>query len=179
MAQFVAFASNVEVNGNTVMAIAAGMGPAALPILTAHGLGDIRPDQWYPQQAWLDAFREIAEGPTASLIDLVAIGMAIPDNATFPPDINSMVSALMSIDVAYHMNHRGGEIGHYHANVLNDHQVDLVCENPYPCDFDYGIVYSMARRFQPKGQCAYVYHDDAAPCRKRGDDSCTYHVIAR
>jgi len=179
MAQFVAFAPNVEVNGNTVTAIAAGMGPAALPILAAHGLGNIQPDGWYSQQAWLDAFREIAEGSTASLIDLVAIGMAIPDNASFPPDINTMVAALMSIDVAYHMNHRGGEIGHYQANVISDHQVDLVCGNPYPCDFDYGIVYSMARRFQPKGLCAYVYHDDAAPCRKRGDDSCTYHVIAK
>ncbi len=176
MAQFVAFAPGVEVNGTTVMSISAGMGALAAPILAAHGLGQTQPHDWYPQQAWLDAFKEIAQSAT-KICDLVSIGMRIPENAIFPPDIDSIESALMAIDVAYHMNHRGGEIGCYRATLAGDHQMDLVCQNPYPCDFDFGIISGMSRRFCPKGLHVRVYHDDEAPCRQRGADSCTYHVI--
>jgi len=103
--------------------------------------------------------------------------MKIPENAIFPPNIDSVIAALQSIDVAYQMNHRGGEIGDYRAIVINDHNVDLICNNPYPDDFDYGIIYGMARRFCPKDLQFTVYHDNDAPCRKTGGDSCTYHVV--
>jgi len=175
MTQYVAFAPDVEVNGATVLSITAGMGPASKPILAAHGFDNVKPDAWYSQQAWLDTFHEISQLPSNES-DLVSIGMEIPDNAMFPPDIDSIVAALQSIDVAYHMNHRGGEIGHYTATVVNDHQVDVVCDNPYPCDFDYGIIFSMARRFCPNGMFAHIEHDEDCPCRKNSADSCTYHV---
>ena len=175
MAQFVAFAPGVEVNGTTVMSIIAGMGEVASPILIAHGFDNVQRDAWYSQQAWLDTFREIARMATRSC-DLVSIGMEIPRNANFPPGIDSIESALKSIDVAYHMNHRGGEIGHYAALVISDRQVDLVCQNPYPCEFDYGIIYGMAARFCPKGAHVQIRHDDDALCRQKGAESCTYHV---
>jgi hypothetical protein len=34
------------------------------------------------------------------------IGKSIPENAQFPPEINSIEAGLQAIDVAYHMNHR-------------------------------------------------------------------------
>lgn len=175
MSQFIAFAPNVEVNGTTILSITAGMGAIAHPILVAHGLDNVQRDQWYPQQAWLDAFREIAELP-GSMSDLVSIGMEIPTNAIFPTEINSIEAALRSIDVAYHMNHRGGEIGYYHVEIVGDQQIDMICENPYPCEFDYGIIYSMSRRFCPQGSFARVLHEHHDPCRKRGDNACVYHV---
>lgn len=176
MSQFIAFAPNVEVSGTTILSITAGMGPTAGPILAAHGLGNVGRDKWYSQQAWLDSFRDIAALP-AGMSDLVSIGMQIPENAIFPSDIDSLEAALRSIDTAYHMNHRGGEIGHYQVVIVNDQQIDMICDNPYPCDFDYGIIYSMCRRFSPPDAMAHVYHDNDAPCRKHGADSCTYHVI--
>lgn len=175
MAQFVAFAPHVETNGTTIMSVVAGIGDVAWPILAAHGLEKLEPDGWYPQQAWLDAFKEIARHPT-NMSDLVSIGMQIPQNAIFPAGIDSIEAALESIDVAYHLNHRGGEIGHYKAVRVNDHQMDMVCENPYPCHFDYGIIYGMARRFCPTGMFAKVEHDDTAPCRQQGGEFCLYHV---
>ncbi|MFN8529502.1 MAG: hypothetical protein U0670_12895 [Anaerolineae bacterium] len=175
MAQFIAFAPNVEVNGATVLSITAGMGSDAKAILTAHGLSSVLRNRWYSQQDWLDAFREIADQPS-SMADLVSIGMEIPQNAIFPSTIDSLEAALRSIDVAYHENHRGGEIGHYHVQVVSDQQIDMICETPYPCDFDYGIIYSMSQRFCPRGTMVKVHHDDNAPCRKHGADSCTYHV---
>jgi len=176
MAQFVAFDPKVEVIGTAIMSIAAGLGKTALPILSTHGLDTVDPDQWYSQQTWLDALKDIAMGQYNAMFDLVAVGMAVPNTAVFPPDVNSMVSALVSIDAAYHMNHRGGEIGSYQISESTNDQLTVICRNPYPCDFDYGLIYSMARRFRPRNAQFTVYHDDQCGCRKKGAVSCTYHV---
>jgi hypothetical protein len=55
--------------------------------------------------------------------------------------------------------------------------MDPVCRNPYPCDFDYGLIYSMGRRFCQKNAQFTVYHDAELGCRKKGANSCTYHMI--
>jgi len=177
MAEFVAMALNVEVNGQTVLAIVNGMGAfrsVALEILKSHNIDNPKAGSWYPQQAWLDAFKEIkGRIGTATLFQ---IGQKIPENAELPPQIDSIEKALESIDVAYHMNHRGGEIGRYAYSKLGPNQGKLVSANPYPCEFDLGLVTSFARRFSPVGHPARVAHDDAQPCRRKGGGSCTYLV---
>ncbi len=119
-------------------------------------------------------------------------GKKIPESAVFPPDVKDIVSGLKSIDVAYHMNHSNGMgellfnpnnapgnqiiegIGHYEYNPGQDNRhAVIVCKNPYPCEFDRGIITTMARRFE---QGSSVQHDDTKPCRKKGADSCTYSV---
>ena len=166
----------------------------ALNLLVKQGIGKlgknkqvvIEPDQWYPQDAWLSAFEEIAKvvGPT-SLFD---IGQHVPKHAAFPPQVKDVPSGLQSIDVAYHMNHRkqgramfdpaSGTmvegIGHYgYQRSANENRATMVCENPYPCDFDRGLISSIAKRFESR---ATTTHVDSAQCRKRGDRSCTYVV---
>jgi hypothetical protein len=178
MAQFVGFAEGVEVNGETVYAIVDGMGAfksKALDILARNGIRDPKAGNWYLQQSWLDSFKEIAE--TLGDNTLLAIGRKIPENAKFPPQINTIEKALLAIDVAYHINHRKGEIGHYHFSSTGPKSAKLVCRNPYPCAFDRGIIEAMAKRFKPKdSMLATVKHDDSCPCRKKGADSCTYTV---
>lgn len=176
MAQFKAFAPRVEVNGQTVSSIIEGMGafkPTAVKILSAHGIKDIRSDSWHSQQAWLDAFAEIAK--TVGNATLIQIGKKIPECAKFPPQVNSLETALQSIDVAYHMNHRGGEIGHYAYQKTGPTTARMVCNNPYPCDFDKGIVLAMVARFGA-GRSAQVIHDQSAECRRNGANSCTFLV---
>ena len=177
MAQFKAYSANVEVNGETVLSVVDGMGAMktmALGILEKNGIKDPKPGQWFKQQAWLNAFKQISNsiGPNT----LSQIGQKIPENAQFPPSIDTIEKALSAIDVAYHMNHRGGEIGHYNCAADGHNKATLVCANPYPCDFDRGIIVAMARRFGPKGGNVQVTHDDTKPCRKSGGESCTYHV---
>jgi len=114
MKLFSATSPQVDVNGETVLSIFAGMGTSsarAARIMAKHGLDDVKPGVWYNQQRWLDAFKEIAEtvGPNT----LFQIGMQIPANAKFPPQITTIEHGLSAIDVAYKMNHRGGEIGSY------------------------------------------------------------------
>jgi len=177
MPEFVALSPNVEVIGQTVLAVVDGMGAfrnLALEILKRHGVDNPKPDGWYRQQPWLDAFKEIYERVGKTTLNL--IGQKIPENAQFPPQIDSIDKALASIDIAYHMNHRGGEIGHYGFTKLGPNRAKLVCANPYPCDFDLGLIQSMARRFQPAGRAPSVAHDETQPCRRKGGASCTYVV---
>jgi hypothetical protein len=178
VAQFKAFAPGVEVNGETVLSVVAGLGgfeAVARKILADNGIADPQPGKWYPQQAWLDSFKAIATkvGPSS----LFSIGKAIPDQAQWPPQVTDLDSALPSIDMAYHMNHRGGDIGTYGYESTGPKTARMVCRNPYPCEFDRGIVTSVARRFKPKGVVVVdVTHDMTAPCRGNGADSCTYLV---
>ncbi len=177
MAMFKAYDRKVEVNGETVLSVVAGMGAfgeRALKILAECGIENPKAGLWYSQQSWLNAFRKVADtiGPST----LYQIGAKIPENAQFPPQIDSIDKGLASIDVAYHMNHRHGEIGHYNFQSTGPSSGRMVCPNPYPCDFDRGIIEAIARRFCPTGHRAAVKHDDEAPCRKQGAESCTYDI---
>lgn len=177
MAMFKAMSAGTQVNGQTVLSVVDGMGvfkSQALAILKNNGIVDPQPDQWYSQQAWLDAFQTIAEklGPST----LFQIGKKIPENAVFPPEINTIEGGLAAIDVAYHMNNRGGEIGHYGYKSTGPRSAKMECNNPFPCDFDRGIITAMALRFAPNGSPPKVQHDNAQPCRKTGGNSCTYLI---
>ncbi len=146
------------------------------------------PGKWYSQQAWLDAFKAIAN--EVGLLTLFQIGRRIPENADWPPHVTDIHSALASIDVAYHMNHRingralfdpatgamSEGIGHYGYQRIDDRTARMTCKNPYPCDFDRGIIESAANKFKPAGFRVSVHHDDPAMCRKAGGDACIYTV---
>jgi len=118
----------------------------------------------------------------------VQIGQHVPKHAPFPPSINDIHGAMGSMDAAYHMNHRKGGrvmfdpatgqmlsgIGNYgYAPVPRERRIISVCENPYPCDFDRGIITALAARFERGSR---VTHDDSAPCRKNGADSCKFII---
>ena len=64
-------------------------------------------------------------------------------------------------------------IGHYTAQPAGDRKIVCIAENPYPCDFDRGLITAMAARFE---RGARVIHDDTAPCRKKGADSCKFLI---
>jgi hypothetical protein len=192
MAQFVAFNPKVEVNGETVLSIVDGMGAfkeRAYKFLADNGIQNPEPGKWYPQQSWLDAFKAIAQA--TGDFTLFNIGKKIPENAQFPPEINTIDKALAAIDVAYHMNHRiDGQvmfdpatgkmlegIGHYGFQQMNEREIRMVCENPYPSDFDRGIIEAMAQKFKPAGAGFIIVKlDESLPSRKKGADSCTYTV---
>jgi len=194
--QFKSFEPNIEVNGQTVYSILDGMGnykKIGEKILCECGIGSIvnenyilEIDGWYPQDLWLNAFKEIAKKIGDST--LKKIGISIPENAKFPPWVTDIDSAIKSINIAYHMNHRksGTEmfnpdterfldgIGYYgYEKIPNKNIIICECRNPYPCRFDLGIILSMALKFE---LTAHVSHDDSKPCRKNEADSCTYIV---
>lgn len=191
MAQYVALSDKVEVLGQTVLSIANGLGSmkeAGVKILADNGLINIQPDGWYSQQKWLNAFKQIAEKIGSGTLFL--IGKSIPDNAVFPPEIDSIVKALSAIDVAYHMNHRidgkvmfdpatgkkAEGIGHYSFMQESERKGIMKCNNPYPSDFDRGIIEQMAKRFAPSSSLVFVELDETSGSRKKGGETCTYRV---
>ncbi|HTJ50370.1 MAG TPA: hypothetical protein VL443_13010 [Cyclobacteriaceae bacterium] len=180
MAQFIPFQEGVEVNGQTVLAIVNALEAGKVTrfkILSKHGIVDPQPLDWYSQKLWLDAFREISE--TFGVHTLFAIGEAIPQNAIFPPEINDLKKALESIDIAYHLNHRGGEIGHYTLTSFEENKklAIMVCNNPYPSEFDRGIITTMVKKFVPRGSLIYdVQLDRTKETRLDGAESCTYII---
>jgi hypothetical protein len=195
--QFKPFEPGIEVYGASIDAVvdAFKLFPSiALKKLVNAGIGTmsgkdvvINRDAWYSQERWLSVFESVANdiGPRA----LMQIGQQVPKHAPFPPTINDIHTAMGSMDAAYHMNHRkGGKvmfdpatgqmtpgIGNYgYTPVPRERRIISVVENPYPCDFDRGIMTSLASRFE-KG--SRVTHDDSAPCRKTGANSCKYIIV--
>ncbi|WP_027002650.1 hypothetical protein [Hugenholtzia roseola] len=180
MAQYIPFDSKVEVLGEAVLSFINGMGTYAdlmRKILAEEGIAEVRSQSWYPQAAWLSAFHRIGEKFGSNT--LFAIGKAIPESAIFPKEINDLESALHSIGIAYQMNHRNGEIGYYKLAAYNaDLKIAIMeCKNPYPSEFDRGIITSMARRFKPEGAFLMkVELDPNLPSRLHGAESCTYRI---
>ncbi len=177
MAQFKQFAPNVEVNGETVLTTINSfpefMRETTIEMLEKFGIKNPMPENWYSQKAWLDSFKEIYEKYGSNT--LFEIGKKIPSNAKFPSEIDNIEKALASIDVAYNMNHRNGDIGFYKLVEHNKDKRTLImhCNNPYPCDFDRGIIIAMARKFE---RSVNVELDTNKPSRKDGADDSWYIV---
>jgi hypothetical protein len=180
MAQFVPFGVNVEVLGQSIFSVvnAISLGKESrLEILKKHGIKNLCEDKWYNQKQYLNAFREIADaiGPST----LFAIGKSVPEHAIFPPEIDSLEKALQVIHVAYEMNHRGGEIGSYKLVKFDSvkRQAEMICNNPYPSEFDRGIITTILRKFKPKDSTSYdVSLDACKPTRLKDGHSCTYLI---
>lgn len=192
MAEFIAIDPRVQVNGETVLAFTNSMEKGKetrQAILKKHGI-DPKPQSWYKQQAWLDAFKEVKD--SLGEMNLFLIGKAIIDSANFPP-INNLEEALRSLDVAYHMNHRLDNelmfdpgtgkmtegIGHYNLTEYDDkgRKATFVCDNPYPSKFDEGIITQLLRRFKPADSVKQdITLDMTKETRVNGGDSCTYNI---
>jgi hypothetical protein len=188
MPRYVAFRPGILVLGQSVLAFIHAMGRYALlaeNALARQGIKSVQPDGWYPQQAFLNAFREVAFEIGENT--LFAMGKKVPDLAGIPPAITSIEEALAGIDAAYHASHRDAEgplldpatgalregIGHYAFRRTGPRSGVMVCHTPYPSDFDRGIVAGVARKFRAD---ATVVLDKSKPTRKRGADSCSYLI---
>lgn len=175
MTQFRAFDSKAEVYGDVVLSFVNAMGAfrsMALEILAESGIQDPQSHLWYPQQAWLDAFAIIARraGPNT----LQQIGRQIPIQGHYPPGIDSIETVFETLDIAYRQSHRGGEVGFYKFEPIGTTSARIVCFNPYPCDFDRGLILSLAERFAPADALLDVRHEDGGYCKKAGADRCDY-----
>lgn len=174
MAQYVVFDENVEVRGLTIQATLEAMGQSGYEALARHGIEDVQSDGWYSQVAYLNAFKELAED---GLLNMVAVGMGVPDLVEWPPEITTVEQALGALDAAYHMNHRGGDIGSYEFVSTGEREGKVVCNNPYPSDFDYGLIYRIVQKFRPdEGRVMRVIRDEEMQNRTEGGEECVYYL---
>lgn len=179
----------VEVRGEVLTGVLEAMGPykrRALTILRRKtAIDEPKAGAWYPLTALVNAFDEIFEA--AGSMALRKIGAAVSDTAKWPPGVDNLEKAISLIDVAYHMNHRRdgkelidaagnvieGRIGHDVLTMYEaERRAEYVCSSFYHCDFDFGMVERVGRKFKP----ITVRHDDLQPCRRLGSDTCTYII---
>lgn len=153
MKKFEASGPSVQVNGETILSFIKAV-PASensrREILKKYGIDNPQPGNWYNQQAWLNAFREISEKIGVTTLKL--IGKAIPKNAKFPPEIRETKQAFELLDKAYKMNHKGGFIGEYKFLSFDPQKKEIKMEinTPYPEEFDAGIMLGLFEKFKPK-----------------------------
>lgn len=192
MTQFLAQADGVEVNGESVLAVLGGMGnfkEKGREILAWNGILAPEAGRWYQQQALLDSLKQIAG--SFRPITLTSIGRKAPELIRFPVGIQNVHQALLSLDIAYHLNHRKNGrvlynsiehkvldgIGHYFYKHTGPASAVMICTSPYPCEFDRGLIDATALRFRQEGVGdIHVAHEASDHCRKNGDDFCTYRV---
>ncbi|ATB33795.1 hypothetical protein [Melittangium boletus] len=145
-------------------------------ILASHGVmmepGDVR--SWFPLEAIIRSLEEIRV--RIGTQTLRAIGHQVPRNTVLPPHIESFVTILPLLNDTYRMNHRGeGDIGGYHYQPLEKNSAWLRCDNPYPCEFDQGLLEAFHARFPPKSN-AFRLRIEHGPegCRATGAEACAY-----
>ncbi len=126
------------------------------PVLKRHGLEDIQPDQWYPQQPVLNVLREIEQRHTFE--ELVAIGMKVMEFSPLPPTIHDIESALLFLNVGHHMTARNI---HPEENIqvekLSPTHFRVTSNAPSPAFLAYGTIWGFVRRFKVKGENPTVY----------------------
>lgn len=172
-AEYQAFSPSAEVKGNAMLAILDGImhRDLAEQILSKHGISEVDPNQWYPEQSWLDAFSEI----TAELGDaaLYAIGRAVPQVIDIPPEMDNVEDALNHLDEVYQAHHRGGESGGYEVTMLGPDSARIESKNPRPCAYDMGFISAYIEKFNG-GKHVTIKHEDEMCCRKRRYHECVY-----
>ncbi|MCX7571718.1 hypothetical protein OS242_17380 [Tumebacillus sp. DT12] len=140
--------AKIEAHGSSVQNIVEGCGVfqnRVKALLAEKGISDIDPGKWYDLEVVLAVTEELAKsvGPNV----LVEIGKYAPKNAQFPPEINSFEKALLSLDIAYKMNHRNGNIGEYKVQQEDLKTFKVICDTPYPSKFNLGLLRGLARKF--------------------------------
>lgn len=175
MTQYVAFDEQNETLGRALLSTLEAIGQKEVqPFLEKYNINPVDPDRWYNLQTTLDLIQEVG---SLEYFNLVSIGMRIPDIAEFPPDITTIDQALNLLDVAYQMNHRGGDFGSYKFEQTGERAGRMICNNPYPSDMDYGIIYGLMQKFKPEdSEFILVELDTTQPNRKTGDDTCIYNL---
>jgi hypothetical protein len=193
MTQFVAFDAKTEVLGAVISVYSLALGPEAQPLLKQHSLDFLDPDQWYPQQTLLNVLRDAAEGDLKAMFDLVRTGMKVPEMSLKRLDLSEFEKLIMSmygecnpftllqaaftsdLPMGYSNVHRNGYPGKYELTRTGQHAANVRIETPYPCDFDYGVIWGDIRTFFASKLTFTVRHAEG-PCRQKGSDACVYQI---
>ncbi len=135
-------------------------------VLEKYGLDEIDADGWLPTQFALDFYKLLSEEGD-EVFDLVAIGMQFVETAPYPPEVNSIETAMKALNEGYKMSIRNypPEEG-YTVEVLGPNHVRVVDHCPYPHDIMYGYIYGLTKRFRPENAIYRVrrtFIDEANP----------------
>jgi len=178
MPQYKVFHPDHETLGRTLLDFENAVGGESIqPFFQKHGLVNIDPDAWYPEQKLLDVLSDISEQRNA-MFDLVSIGLKTIEQAVIPPEYEGLplMTILEGANDAYQLNCRGTDIGEVRCEVVTPQHVKMICRFPDPDDYWYGIFYGYVKRFSPKGTSFTLSYDNDIPRRDKGGDVTIIHI---
>ena len=134
---------------------------------------EINENELYPCSKVLAGFRELQDQFGPDFIQRV--GQFLYENVPFPEELDSFEATLAGMNPVYYGTHANaeGKIGHYRFEKTGPKSGLMVCDNPYPCAFDMGILLGVAKSF---GEEATITHEKEEPCRRDGGERCTYRI---
>lgn len=179
MAKWHVFSPDHEIPGQILIDLANAVGAdEILPYFEKHGLTNIDPNAWYPEQKCLDVYNDLAETANGTMFDFVSIGMKEAEQARIPPAFLSLplMTNLQGINQVFKLNNRGTDIGEMRCDVVSEKHVKIIMRIPQPDDLWYGIFYGYVKRFLPTGSHFTVAYDKAVPRRDLGGDITILHI---
>jgi hypothetical protein len=118
-------------------------------VLDRYQVTAIQNDQWYPHQLSLDVFKLIADQQPRATEQLMALGLAYVETANFPPENNSVLSALTALRHTYYLNIRNvPQSEGYEVNLISPNHIQVKDLNPFPHPTVYGFIWGIAKRFR-------------------------------
>jgi hypothetical protein len=176
-----AFSDNVEVIGRKVLAVVNShptFKDLGLEILAKHGLSEVDPAKWYKQQNWLNVFSDIKQKFGSSTIFNIGKSAVTPRKEGEIAKY-TLKESLDNLDEFYKKCHRGGDVGYYKLLKFDAFEKIAImeCKNPYPDDFDRGMLTATARSYKPIDSLMIdVKLDTSKPNRLAGALVSTYII---
>ncbi len=174
------YAPGAEVLGQAASAIFNHMlGDEVMDSLRKHGVDQLKPDEWYPVDKFIEVFADWFKNPENTSNQLVSVGMAIIHNAVLPPEMESapLIDKLILLGKLHDINHRGsGDPGRYVIEQLGEKHLKYTTNTPYPDDMIYGYIYGVAKRFLPRGTHFTVSYDPDVPRQHEGGTHTVFHL---
>lgn len=163
----------VEVYGETVRALVDALpdDPRSRRILASHGIENPNLDGWYPEEALLAACEEVYD--TMGKQTLEQAGRLMVKQTEWPPCTDTVIDGIELVNAAYQMNHRGGDVGRYRPKRADDTRIHIVCDNPYPCPFDVGVIKGVIDTVR---DTRVSIREPDTQCQKREKERCLYEI---
>jgi hypothetical protein len=167
------FNADHEIPGRILIDLANAVGAdEILPYFQKHGLTNIDPDAWYPEQKLLDVYNDMSDTKDGTMFDFISIGIKEAQQARVPEAFTKMplLEILQGIAQVFKLNNRGTDYGEVWCETLDDHHVKIHMRTPQPDDLWYGAYYGFVRRFLPPGTHFTVAYDDSVKRRDLGGE---------
>lgn len=160
---------------SSIMSLPAFTQKNMFQLLKTIGIEELNVKTWYDMGAIAKFYSQIIKdfGPNT----MFELGKSIPENASFPPEVDNIEAGLQAINAAYGTHHQG-YVGFYKVveHDIASKKIIMQCYNPYPCSFDKGVITAMARKFQ---MGVRVDLDKTKPYKDNGGNESWYIITYR
>jgi hypothetical protein len=138
--------------------------------LTEFGITDVEAEAWYSADDFARVLAMVERDAGRSTV--TKLGAVAPETMEWVGNPTTVAEGLTNLSRSHQSTHRGA-VGHYDFEQTGEDTGRIVCDTPYPCEFDKGVLKGTMKRFG--GQYPKIT-EDTHECRDDGGSTCTYTV---